>query len=107
MLFSYHGRLDKIQSESIDLDTLKGFITSPQQRETSLNNTQNLGKNGRDDIFISEILPVSNLDLDLKQLTVAGRSVNNITGHSILCSSYSCGQYIDHCTVQISFCGMD
>lgn len=59
----------KIQSESIDLDTLKDFITSPQQRETSLNTTQNPGKIGRDDILIPEILSVNNLylDLNLKQ----------------------------------------
>ena len=84
-----HYRL-KVQSESIDLDEIKGFITSPQHRKKSLKNTPIISQIGRDDIILPEKFPVNNLDLDLdlKRLAVAGKSIKDLTLKAIVDDGY-------------------
>jgi hypothetical protein len=76
----------KVKSQDLNLDVLKGFLSSHKQRKEEQNDIKTAYIIGKDDILLPERFPVSNLDIDLevKQLTIMGKSIKDLTLKAIV-----------------------
>ncbi len=76
----------KVKSQDLNLDVLKGFLSSHKTRKEVQNDIKTAYKIGKDDILLPERFPVSNLDigLEVKQLIVMGKSIKDLTLKAIV-----------------------